>query len=655
MIAPYSFASARFIGILSVLPAVCLALESRAAIPSAEKLLPDDTLFVLTAPDFRKVREIYEHSPRSLLWNDPAMKPFKDNFVSKWKDEFVEPLERELGVRLEDFTSLPQGQFTIALIQNGWQGKDGAAPALLLLIDTKNKSATLKTNLANVRKKWVDSDKSIRTEKIRDIEFFTLSISGDDFPRTLRKFFGDGAENEEPAEGEPKKPSRKAEIVIGQFESLLIVSTAMKAAEKVAVHLTGGSAPTLSELAAYDANHIALFRDAPIYGWVNAKLLVTIWGRPGEAKPEPEAFSPMPRLRLDKFIAASGLTALQSVAFTFHDGNDGSLFDLFLAVPEANRQGLFKILPGEPKESSPPLFIPADAVKFQRWRLDGQKTWAALQKMLNDISPTSANLINFIIDTANAGAKERDPDYDLRKNLLGNLGDDIISYEKTPRGMTPLEMSSPPSVYLIGSPNPEQLSAALKGIFVILSPQGTPTEREFLGKKIYTITIQNPALIGGLPEPGKPLTRTISYAAARSYVALTSDASLLEEFLRTSENPPKALRDTPGLAEATAKVAGAGTGLFNYENQSETMRASFDAMKKNPAAATNASTFGPFSSAFPGMSGAEKSVRGWMDFSLLPSFDRVGKYFHFTVTGTSANVDGLTVKMFAPIPPDLKK
>jgi len=50
-----------------------------------------------------------------------------------------------------------------------------------------------------------------------------------------------------------------------------------------------------------------------------------------------------------------------------------------------------------------------------------------------------------------------------------------------------------------------------------------------------------------------------------------------------------------------------------------------------------------------------KMFKDWMDFSLLPSFDRVSKYFNFTVYGESATVDGLTFKIFAPVPPGLKK
>src|ERR1017187_3853380 len=104
--------------------AALFALTASAAIPAPEQLLPDDTLILLTAPDFTKLRQICQKSPKSLLWNDPAMKPLKDKFLSRWREEVVRPLERELGVSLDAYATLPQGQLTFAVTKNDWQGNN---------------------------------------------------------------------------------------------------------------------------------------------------------------------------------------------------------------------------------------------------------------------------------------------------------------------------------------------------------------------------------------------------------------------------------------------------------------------------------------------------------------------------------------------------
>src|SRR6266404_2771478 len=626
-----------------------------AAIPAAEKILPDDTLVLLTVPDFTKLREIYKSAPQGQFWSDSAMKPFRDKLVSKWQEEFVKPLERELNVKFDDYTSLPQGQVTFALTQNGWQGKDEQLMGLLVLLDTKDKSGQLKTNLADLRKKWVDAGKPIKSEKIRDIEFSVIPVSTNDVPATLKKFFPEQAQVQElGAEDSAKKSPPKSEIVIGQFESLLIMGNSTKVVEKIVGRLTGGAMPSLSELAAYSANHQALFRDAPGYGWVNVKAFIDVFNRKTSEKKNPEAPDPFASVKPEKIITAIGLAGLKTVAFNFQSSNEGSSVEFFLGVPEATRQGLFKILAGEAKESNPPNFVPADAVKFQRWRVDGQKAWATLEKMLGDISPQWVSSLNFIIDTANAAAKDKDPSFDLRKSLIGNLGDDIISYEKAARGTKAEQLKSPPSLFLIGSPNPEQLAASLKGILMFMNQQGgPPSEREFLGRKIFSVPVPSlpMGLSGDSPKPSAP--RTLSYAASSGYVVLSTDTSLLEEYLRSSESQAKTLRETPGLVDATQKVTGPGTALFGYENQTETMRAAFETLKKDSSSGT-AGDLSNLPGAL-GVAGPGKLFKEWMDFPLLPTFDKVSKYFYFSVYGGSATVDGLTFKIFAPTPPGLKK
>src|SRR5271154_3594087 len=116
------------------------------SIPPAENLLPSDTLLVVTAPDCAAFRATLHQSPQWQFWNDPAMKPFHDKFISKWNEQFVAPLEHDLGVKLADFADLPQGQLVFAVTQNGWNGKgEDQTPGLILLLDAKDKSGLLET------------------------------------------------------------------------------------------------------------------------------------------------------------------------------------------------------------------------------------------------------------------------------------------------------------------------------------------------------------------------------------------------------------------------------------------------------------------------------------------------------------------------------
>jgi hypothetical protein len=130
---------------------------------------------------------------------------------------------------------------------------------------------------------------------------------------------------------------------------------------------------------------------------------------------------------------------------------------------------------------------------------------------------------------------------------------------------------------------------------------------------------------------------------------------LLEEYLRSSDSQAKALRETAGLTEAAQKVTGSGTSLFGYENDVERTKTSFEVLRKSAGAASGSGSAGA-SALLPGlgMSDPTQSLKEWMDFSLLPPFEKIAKYFSFSVYGGSANADSLTFRMFSPTPPALR-
>ena len=178
--------------------------------------------------------------------------------------------------------------------------------------------------------------------------------------------------------------------------------------------------------------------------------------------------------------------------------------------------------------------MPADAVKFWRWRVDGQKDWDTLQKMLAEISPAALSSLNSAIDMANASAQQQDPSFDVRKNLIGNLGDDFISYQKAPTGTTLADLNNAPSLFLFAASNPDQAVIAIKNIAALfIAGRRAGPVRDFLGRKIYTIPLPTARISG----TNAPSPRSLYCAASGGYVAMTTDYSILENFLRNGENP----------------------------------------------------------------------------------------------------------------------
>jgi hypothetical protein len=621
-------------------------LAMRAAIPPVESLLPADTLFLLDTPDGVALRAASRHSPQWLFWNDPAMKPFRDKFIAKWDKEFVKPLEHDLGVKLDDFTDLLQGQFALAITQNGWNGSNDVDPGLLLLLDTKSKSSQLRTNLAGLRQKWTQAGKPLQTETLHGISFSVVTLSSNDVPGALAKIFPTAQPVQEL--GKENKPPPPGKLYVGQFDSLLIAGNSRMAVDTVAARLKGGSNPSLNDNPLFAADRVSRFHGKPLYyGWFNARTFFNVLVHIPPPEPNPEAPSPMPAIPWMKILDASGLTGLKSISFACRESREGSRADFFISVPESARQGLIRIIAAKQKDANPPSFVPADVVKFWRWRVDGRQSWAALLKMLNEISPMAVASLNSFLDIANSNAQEKDPGFDIRKNLIGNLGDDWISYQKKPAGTTLADLNQAPSIFLFASPHPDEAALALKSLMGMSSAQKNPAPtRDFMGRKIYTIPLR-PRRVPGATGTAATVSRSLYCTASGGYVALSGDTSVIEDYLRSAQSHVKPLRDTVGLTEAAWQVGGTGDGLFGYENQRAMMRSLFAALKADPD--TTAFTTGILMRFWGG------SLGDWLDFSLLPDYDRVAKYFYFSVYSGNATADGLMFQFFSPRPPQLRQ
>lgn len=608
----------------------CVA-TSFAAVPPAERLLPSDTLAFFTVPEAAKAQTNFSSSALGRLWNDPAMKPFKDKFLAKLDTETIQPMEKELGLKLSDYTGLAQGQFTLAVTANGWDGRSEQRPGFIWMVDTRDKSSQLKTNLASLRQKWTENGRKMRQDKIRDVEFTTVIVEQD-----LTKPLRDAVPGPRtPPAPDGDKPAKPVEWVIGQSGPLLLVSDAAKDVEKVLALQSGATAPALADQASFTAS-TPMLRDAQSFVWVNVKsIMATLAKTPASPKPEDAQLGAFPSP--EKILGAIGLSGVQTIAFNMTQSPEGSLARFAINVPEGSRKGLFEILAVNAKDSSPPPFVPADAVKFSRWRIDLQKGWNTLENMITEISPAYAGFSKLILDTA---GKDKDPNFDFRKQLLANLGDDIITYQKAPRSQTAADLAAPPALTLVGARNAEQLASSLKAVTGIFPPQLVKyKEREFLGRKIYSVTV---------PTGGEANPKPLSYAASGGYVAFSTDAATLEEYLRSGEGNTRPLREFAGLTDAAARAGGTGNGYFTFENNNETVRAAFETAKKDPQAVAALFGNGQW------MAAGGKGLADWMDFSLLPEYGRVAKYFHFNVGAIGVAPDAITFKIFAPAPPQLK-
>lgn len=618
---------------------------ARASEPAPEQLVPGDTVALITVPDRDQLAQTAAATPLGQLWRDPLMKAFKEKLQGRWQTNVVMPLERELGIKFSDYLDLIHGQVSLAFTRFGRDGTTNPSARWVLIADIKDNPEALQLQIASLRKKWVDAGKTLKTEKLRGIEFTSLVFAGYEVSRVLESAFPLLSKEKGESEPNPAQTNR-TEITVGQAGTLCIVGNSISDIEKVLARRSGGMVPSLAEQAGFEAQR-SVVRESVGWIWIDLQTLIATLRKGQIASQQNQRarnpLAPAP----EKIFSGLGLDGLKSLAVSIKkESPEGNQIEMSLRVAEADRKGIFKMLAFEPKESQPPPFVSNEAVKFNRLRLDGVKAWAQLETTLAEISPDLSGLLQA---TLQAIGKDKDENLDIKKALIGNLGNDLVYYQKKPVAATAAALKSPPSITLIGSPNPNAMIQALKAALDLLpTPGGEFKETEFLGRKIYTLVFPESTGQTGQKSP------RLHFAPSSGYLAFSSTQSMIEEFLRSTENKPRGLAEIPGFADAVQKVGGNNSGLLGYENQLESTRVLWEAVIKDPAAfdarfSTDSMT------ARIDVQDAAGDLGDWFDFALLPPYDQVSKYFHFTVYAGSIAPDGLNIKFFAPTPPQLKK
>ena len=609
------------------------------AAPLPEKLLPPATLAFVAAPDWPAALSALRQNAWGQLWADPALQPLREKFQASLASELLDPVREELGLALTNFTGLIHGQITLALLPFAPDAST-QQHSFLMILDTGGQSSQAASNLAQWSEQRWASGSAVQICRIGDHDFRTLSFVPTAMNRALEAIVPD-LELAKPGVPVTNSPVRRVEWTVGQVGSLVLLGNARRGVESVLTLLGDSSLPSLAKQTLTGPETV-LFRQSQIYGWVNLKALLDA---PASPSPSENNVSASETPGLIPLLKGLGLGSVPTIAFSLQQSEAGALMTLHLKSPFANRQGLFKAFELKSSASGPPPFVPADAVKFRRFRLDLPTSWTQFEKVLAEAFPAASGVLKLVLDTA---GKDRDADYNFREALLSKLSDDLITFEVPSRATSRAVDAATSSMWLVGSRNAELTAAHLKALSSLLPPEVAHyKERAFLGRTLYSFAV--PRSLGS-EEPQSVVT--LHYAPRGDYVALTTDAGLLEEFLRGTSRQASLLEKT-GLAEAAQRVGGLDTGFFSYENDSLSARSMFEASKTDSLNAFVLLETLDLGSRL-GL-GRERGFLNGFDFSLLPSYDRVGKYFHFDVTSLVVTSEGYAIRYFAPTPPALRK
>jgi len=592
--------------IVPVLAGLVLVSSAKAAeaTTSLEALLPAETVLVMAAPDYATAKKHFKASASGQFWDSAEFKPFRKKLADGFEANVLAKIEEELAVDFDAFEEMASGPVALAVVPGLAAGEE---PALLLLLDAGRKSFALRRTLSQMERDWKKADRKVGETEIGGIDFTTVS-----------------------------DPEGERQVHIGRVDAQLIVGTAVGQIEGVLARLGGGGGGTLAGNPAFAADHGAVLRGADFYVWANPGAVL------------PQLLDNLPDgaevgIDFGEVVGALGIDGLGTLAMAYSERPDGAHSELFIGLPKAKRKGLFGLLETKRADTSPPPFVPANVGAFSRWRLDMDAAWKNLEKLLLELSPDVANMVEFTVGLL---GKDKDSNFDFRKSFLNNFGDDLIVYQMPPKGTALNDIGAGPMVVLVKSPNPDELIKGVGAVPGILPPP--LNEAAMLPRRLGDHTVYSFEL-AEFPDPstGELVKMELLLAARNGYMAAATDADLLQAFLDGKTNGGLAKRD--GLAAATALVGGMDSGFFGYQNDRDMVLSTMDTLRDN------ADQFDMIFSMIPTDGFGEVSLSEWLDFSLLPTGSKIAKYFDFTVYGAKTDDRGISLKTFSPSQATLKR
>ena len=169
-----------FLGCAGLVAGLGLPIQQAQAAAPPERILPDSTVFMIKLNDAKSFREAFRASQYGQLWNDPALKGFRDELAQKLTDA-AKDLTQKIGVTVSDLVELPQGALAVAAIAKDPAREEAVASSfpvdIVLLADTGGNEKKMLDVLEKATKQAAErSEAKISSESFNGLTIHTLQF-----------------------------------------------------------------------------------------------------------------------------------------------------------------------------------------------------------------------------------------------------------------------------------------------------------------------------------------------------------------------------------------------------------------------------------------------------------------------------------------------
>ncbi len=558
-------------------------------IPEAASLMPAETVFMVEIDNYENVESQFKETSFYKMVNDPAMKPFVEHFKKNWGEK-LEKESTPLTGDVLDWENMPQGRIAFGLVMTESSSDPNKEPYIFL--------AQCGENFEKIKNK-IEEEIEVKVSE-------GIYKDSEDYRNT---------------EIVKLKNEKGKEINYSYIQDVILTSGDIDLLKFIVAQIRGSKGDDLLSNSDYEdvMNATGPYNDISIF--VNIRRITNHFieeDETGKAKTQ---------------INSLGFDNVSSFGYSIGIAREPKTNFLGKGLLKVNgpKKGVIKMLSTESTDFKVPEYVPEDTYSIAYANLNVKEAFNELAMVLNSINPMfGAMLYAPIVPPEQDGTGG----LQIKSGIIDHLGTQIVvSYTLD----KPFEMKKNPQKNLVGIAvaNRTELEKSLDTLHsAYLAGTDPESKRELLGYTIYEV---NPAslmpLLGGgkatpmaqidqEPKPNIPMPK-VGFTVTDTYWIMGT-VDMVENAVRNMQ------KDDSIEAKKWFKIAkdmapAAGMGSFNNDKQS------FESawwLLRNMKETQNKGMFFNFGD------------DDLFDFSLLPEFEKVKKYFGVSSFYSISREDG---------------
>ncbi len=534
--------SLRRIGRLALVGGIALAglvqgvAPVQAAAPS-ERALPGSTLFFAKINNAAGLREALRLSQLGRLWDDPAMKPLRDDLASKFEGA-NEEAKGDLGVSLEELLELPQGPITLAVL-----GRQNAKPPVALIASAdagKNEKVMLDVMTKLTQKAEGDGNAKAITETFKGSTLHVLRST-----------------KEEDKDAPP--------VVWTNQDTVFYFGSDIDAVKEYLANVDGRT-DSLAATDSFTRVQQKVGEQAQAVWFADVAQILKLGARVVSENANENGGGGNAQ-QIEAMLGLTGLSGLKAVggSLAMNVGRYDTLTKIYVLAP-APVQGLLRIFSMPKARLRPEPWVPESVASYESISWDLDNAYTAINDLANTINPGLLNVLEQQL--AGAGGQP----LSFQKDVFGPLGDRVTILSDFKKSGTNDDdpTDDQRSLFAVALEDADGFRNTLNRLIALT--KANPQKREFQGTTIYDFELPEiPNAQGQAVQIKGPL----SVAIAKDTLFIGTQASMMEQALRAGG---------PGLADSAAFQAVARefpeqTSTLSYARPEEGLRQLYDMVK----------------------------------------------------------------------------